>query len=162
MNFKAERISKTATFKVIGNVQDVFPLFGPLLEKEWAEGWDPEIIFSSTGMVDRHMVFRTKAHDAREKSFTWVVSHFEPHNYFIEYTVFSHLRIWFIAVRCEQLPDATRTTVTYTYTGTTDEGNDLNRKALEEMFARDLTDWQEALNHYLVKISLMTPPPTKH
>ena len=158
LKVKAERISRSASFKVVGKAQEVFPLFGPVLEKEWAEGWDPEIIFSSTGLVDLHMIFQTKASDTRERNFTWIVTQFEPEQYFVEYTVFTQLRIWFIAVQCKQLFDSTETTVTYTYTGTSDEGNDLNREALEKMFAQDLRDWQEAINHYLVKISLTTNP----
>jgi hypothetical protein len=149
MNITPGRISKCATITLNGAIEKIFPLFGPIMEKEWAEGWDPEIIYSKSGLAEEHMIFRTKAHHPPEAYYTWVITQFNPGRHQIEYTVSTDNRIWFIRVEC--MPDASKTMarVCYTYTSLTAAGHDLNRQALEEMYAHDLKDWEEAINYYL-------------
>lgn len=43
----------------------------------------------------------------------------------------------------------TLATVTYTYIGLNDLGNQLNKVSLEKMYSRQLLDWQEEINNYL-------------
>jgi hypothetical protein len=154
-NFKPERISKTASFIIHGKVKDVFPLFGPIREKEWAEGWDPEIVFSKNNLVEEHMIFRTKA-STDENFYTWIITQFDPKNYRVEYTVSTKNRIWFIRVQCQPSGDATEATVSYTYTGLNAEGNELNRNALAKIYINDLKDWQEAINYYIHNGKMLT------
>src|SRR5688500_804821 len=98
--FEAERVSKTSSFLVDGKIENVFPLFGPLREKDWAEGWDPEVIYSEDAVVAHQMIFRTKA-STDEEFYNWAVTTFQPLHNLIEYTVSTLNRIWFIQVKCE-------------------------------------------------------------
>lgn len=154
----SERISKTATFTVDTTIEKAFPLFGPVREKEWAEGWNPEIIYGE-GEVELHMMFRTKSSFKEESSFLWVITQFDPQKYFIEYTVSTPNRVWFIRVQCVAKQSRTEASVTYTYTGLNEKGNELNRIALEKMFAEDLKDWQTAINHYIKHGKLLASEP---
>ena len=45
--------------------------------------------------------------------------------------------------------EKTNVTVTYTYTGLTDEGNRKNKLAIEKIYANNLKDWEKAINRYL-------------
>ncbi|HEY0742280.1 MAG TPA: SRPBCC family protein [Chryseosolibacter sp.] len=146
--FIPDRISKTASFLVDGKLEDVFPLFGPIKEKLWAEGWEPEVIFSNGELVQEHMIFRTQV-SSPENYYTWIVTQFNPEQHLVEYTVTTQNRIWFIRVKCTAENTRTKATVTYTYTGLNKQGNDLNRNALERMYSSDLKDWQDAINYYL-------------
>jgi hypothetical protein len=150
-----ERISRTATFTVDATIEKAFPLFGPIREKEWAEGWNPEIIYGM-GEVEEHMMFRTKSSFEDESSFLWVITQFYPEKYFIEYTVSTPNRVWFIRVQCTSERTKTNVSVTYSYTGLNERGNELNRIALEKMFSDDLKDWQAAINYYLKHGKLLT------
>lgn len=154
-NFKPERISKTASFIVDERIENVFPLFGPIREKEWAEGWEPEIIFSTNNLVEEHMIFRTKV-SSDEKYYTWVITQFDVSRHLVEYTVSTKNRIWFIRVQCQPSGESTKATVSYTYTGMNSEGNQLNRDALAKMYINDLKDWQEAINYYLHNGKMLT------
>lgn len=145
----AERISRCAVITLNGPIEKVFPLFGPVMEKEWAEGWNPEIIYSSSGIVEEHMIFRTKAHHPSESYYTWVITQYDPDRYLIEYTVSTANRIWFIRVACKPEASKTIAEVCYTYTGLNETGNELNTKALEKMYTHDLKDWETAINYYL-------------
>jgi hypothetical protein len=147
--FKAERIQKSATFVVNATVEKAFPLFGPIREKEWAAGWEPQIIYSTNPEIEEHMIFKTTAKHHDESEYTWVVTQFKPKEFFIEYTVSTSNRIWFISVKCEPAGKETKVAVTYTYTGLNEQGNQLNKSALEKMYAENLKDWEEAINYYL-------------
>lgn len=155
-SFTSQKITRSSSFRIPAAIEDVFPLFGPIREKDWAEGWNPDIIYSSTGLVDLHMIFRTKAGNTAEGFYTWVVSQYCPAEFFIEYTVFTQFRVWFVSVQCTAASEHTHVSVTYSYIGTSEGGNEMNQKAMEDIFSDDLCDWQEAINHFLVKKELST------
>jgi hypothetical protein len=146
-DFKAERISRSSTITIHSSIDKVFPLFGPLLEKEWAVGWEPRVIYLDQENVAEHMIFQTKSQ--YDDDYLWAVTQYEPQNFKIEYTVQTPGRVWFIRVQCTPENKQTSATVTYTYTGLTEKGNQHNKEALEKMFSRDLKDWEEAINYYL-------------
>jgi len=149
--FKSQRISKTSVITLNAPLSKVFPLFGPIREKEWAAGWNPQLIYSITGLVEEHMVFRTQSHHKHEPDYTWILSRYVPDQAFIEYTVFTSERLWWITIQCREgsIADTTEAEITYTYTGLTENGNAINARALEAMYHQDLKDWEVAINHYL-------------
>lgn len=146
---QAQRISRSATFTVYTTVENAFPLFGPIREKEWAAGWNPEIIYSRHAEVEQHMIFKTKGNHEDEPDYLWVVTQYNPKAYFIEYTVSTANRVWFITVRCEGGKTETQVTVTYSYTGLNASGNHRNVEMLDRMFTHNLKDWERAINYYL-------------
>jgi len=151
-NFTSQRISKTATIKINAPLDKAFPLFGPIIEKEWATGWNPQILYSITNLVEEHMVFKTpSSHEHNEPDYVWTVSKYIPAQALIEYMVHTPARLWWITVQCrEDIPnETTRAEITYTFTGLTNMGNALNEKALQAMYAQDLKDWEEAINYYI-------------
>ena len=147
--FKAERVQKSASFVVNTTVENAFPLFGPIREKEWTAGWEPQIIYSVSPEVEEHMIFKTSGKHYGEDEFLWVLSQYKPKDYFVEYTVSTPQRIWFISVLCRPKGKSTSVTVTYSFTGLTAQGNELNRRALDNMYTNNLKDWEEAINYYL-------------
>jgi len=159
-------VSKTSTITLNSPLADVFPLFGPLREKDWAEGWQPQILHSGSEEVHEHMVFQTHAHAPHDTSpSTWIVSKYEPERRFIEYTVFTDARIWWITIGCEpgESPATSKASVTYTYLGLTEEAKRVNEMALDSMFRHNLKDWEAAINHYLQtgeRLAQSHPPPT--
>jgi hypothetical protein len=148
MEFSAVRISKTATILLNENIENVFPLFGPVREMEWADGWEPQILHANDEVAE-HMIFRTKASNIQEECYQWIITRYEPQQHSIEYAVSANERVWFIAVDCKRYDKQTLATVTYTYIGLSEAGHQRNREALEKMFTANLTDWEEAINYYL-------------
>jgi hypothetical protein len=147
--FKAERVQKSASFVVNTDIEKAFPLFGPIREKEWTISWEPQIIYSVNSEVEEHMIFKTSGKHHGEEEFLWVLSQYKPKDYFIEYAVSTSQRVWFITVLCRPKGKNTSVTVTYSYTGLTEHGNELNKAALDKMYAHNLKDWEEAINYYL-------------
>ena len=147
--FQSSRISRRATITLNDSIDKVFPLFGPIREREWCEGWEPEILFSTTNLVEEHMVFRTKAKFAHEDFYQWVITQYDPEHHRIEYTVSTQNRIWFIRVQCAAHGNRSMATISYTFTALNTSGTELNEIALKKMFERELEDWAEAINYYL-------------
>jgi hypothetical protein len=150
VEFRSERVQRSATIQLEASIDRVFPLFGPILEKDWAHGWDPDVIYPKDSLVARQMVFRTHGglHGSQE-TYTWVIVNYEPANSTIEYMVTTPERLWLITVSCSSAGANTTAMVTYSYTGLTEEGNRKNEIAIKDMFASNLKDWEMALNHYL-------------
>jgi hypothetical protein len=145
VDFTAVRINRSATILLHDNIARVFPLFGPVREADWAEGWAPEILYGYAD-AEEHMVFRTKGEG---EYYQWIITQFDPQRFQIEYTVTAAERVWFIRVECKPYQNETLATVSYTYIGLTEDGHTRNKKAMDRIFAHNLGDWEEAVNHYL-------------
>ena len=145
MEFTAVRSTKSATIMLNDFIKKVFPLFGPVREMGWADGWSPEILYGREEVAE-HMIFRTQANGG---FYQWIITQYDPHQYKIEYTVTAPNRVWFITIECREHQSNTLATITYSYTGLSEEGHQLNRSALQQMFACELNDWEEAINYYL-------------
>lgn len=148
-SFKAERIQRSASFTVNTTIEKAFPFFGPVREKEWAAGWEPQIVYSNHPEVEEHMIFKTSGVQHGESEFLWMLTQYKPETYFIEYTVSTPQRVWFITVQCKAAGKNTNVTVIYTYTGLTEQGNELNKRAIEKMYTDNLKDWEAEINYYL-------------
>jgi hypothetical protein len=146
--FQPLRISNSAEIILNAPVDVVYPLFGAIREREWAFGWEPEIIFSSSGDMELHMIFRTRS-PLHEEHFIWTVTQHRSQDHLVEYLVTAQGRCWFVTVVCREGQDKTIATVTYSYTGFTVVGHQRNEAAMQKMFALNLSDWEEAINYYL-------------
>jgi len=149
--FMAKRISRTSSIILNASLKTVFPLFGPIEEKKWAYGWNPQIIFSSTNRLEQKMIFKTGHREKDENDYIWIVSKLLPQQALIEYTVFASEKVWWITIQChEEISNqTTRAKITYTFTGLTEKGNTSIVKHLAHIYAHELKDWEEAINYYL-------------
>jgi hypothetical protein len=151
-----EKISRAERIVLNESIDKVFPLFGPLREKEWAYAWDPEIL-SGDGDIQEYMAFKTKAKYHDETEYRWILSQYCPAKCFVEYTVTSKDRTWFISVKCNGLDTCTEAIISYTYIGFTALACQKNIESLSDMYSSNLRDWEEAINHYLSSGEILKP-----
>ena len=150
VRFSAERVSKTATITVNGTIEQVFILFGAFEERKWANGWNPELIFPATETMGEGTTFRTRGHGHGEAAFLWIVSKYEIEKHLVQYLVSTENRYWTITIQCTPgAGNKTLATVTYTFTGLNESGNEINHHSLAAMYHENLADWQEEINYYL-------------
>jgi len=152
--FRAERVSRTASFVANSNIEQVFPLFGAFEERKWEPKWEPILVYPDEEIIEEGTTFKIKTHGhghVGEPEFLWIVTKFEPQSHIIQYLVTTSNRFWTITVACEPMDgaSATKTTVTYSFTGLNAKGNELNKQSLEQMYQHDLQDWADAINKYL-------------
>ena len=149
-NFAAQRVSRTANITLNGDPDTIFPLFGAFEERKWAEGWNPDLIYPATEIIEEGTTFKTSGHGHDEEEFLWIVIKYDPQFCLIRYLVSTPNRYWTITVECKPAGAyQSSAKITYCYTGLNEHGNILNQQALKKMYLRDLKDWEEEINYYL-------------
>ena len=153
-DFKSEKISKTAVITLNGKIENVFPLFGAFEERKWAKDWNPVLIYPSNEIIEEGTTFKTECHGLGESEFIWRVPKFEAEKFLIQYLVSTENRYWTITIKCNPINEnRTSAEITYTFISLNELGNKINEHSLEEMYANDLKDWENAINSYLSNIS---------
>jgi hypothetical protein len=149
MPFVAQHFTRTQNIHLSASPNRVFPLFDPIGEKQWADGWEPEIIYPLSGEVEEGMVFTTGSHD--EVQVIWTILTFDAAKWRISYLrVTSGSHVARIDIRCEDhLDETTRTSISYTFTALTERGNDYVAKFTEEHYQEWMSSWEKAINYYL-------------
>jgi hypothetical protein len=128
----------------------VFPLFGPIGEREWAPGWDPKMIFPADGSSPaKGSVFTTRDEDGEE---IWVVTGYDAQNGFISYVaVLPGSVVTEIEVRVQkQSENKSVAEVTHRRTALSAAGNHFV-SALSQNAARHAAHWEHAINEALRK-----------
>src|SRR6185295_10787659 len=113
-DFKAKKLTRTATITVQEKIESAFSLFGAFEERKWANGWNPTLIYPATETIEEGTTFRTEGHGQDEKEFLWRVSKYEVDKFMIQYLVSTENRYWTITVKCTPLsPNLTTAEITY-------------------------------------------------
>jgi len=150
--FKAEQYAKSASIILNGSIEKVFPLFGAMEEKKWAEGWNPVPVFPESASMQEGLIFQTPDHAHEGAIVTWVVATYDVKEHVVKYIITAPDRLLFIDVYCSaQSANITKADVTYKFTGLTVEGNEISRHLLAKIFENNLKDWETAINNYLSK-----------
>ena len=136
------------TMHAAGTPEAVFPLLCPVREYEWIEGWDCDLVFSSSGKAELDCVFRTAfPQDGPED--TWIVSLYEPPRA-IEFVRVNPLRAIHYTIHLAGSEDGRSAWIwSQTLTGLTDKGNALVTAADAAAFAAKIVTLEHKLNHFL-------------
>ena len=149
MPFVAQHFTRTRDIRLAAPAEHVFPLFDPVGEKRWADGWEPEMIYPVSGEVEEGMVFITGSHG--EARVIWTILAFNAERRRITYlrvTPGSHVAR--IDIHCEDsLDETTRASISYTFTALTEQGNDYVVRFTEEHYQEWMSSWETAINYYL-------------
>jgi hypothetical protein len=150
-DYAHRREAYTATIMLSALPADVFPLFGPVEEAQWAEGWSPDVLYSSRpDAAELNAVFRT--HHPGGTEAIWTVVHYDVANHAISYVrVRPDSHVARIDITCLLHGDGqTQATVTYTFTTLGPDGDDFLAHLTREAFVHhELPSWERAINHYL-------------
>jgi hypothetical protein len=75
------RVTHTYRQQLLAPADAVFPLLCPVREAEWAEGWLPNLVLSTSGVAEPDCVFTTPAGDGEA---VWYVTRHEPEGCYVE------------------------------------------------------------------------------
>ena len=156
---KPRRVTRTYTQTLQGTPAEIFPLYCPVKEALWCEGWDPVVVFTESGVVEKDCVFITEDGPAQA---AWYVTEYDADKGLVEMIkhtpgkTFVKLNIVLAAVSA----DTSRATITYSYTALSVPGE----KVLAAFTAADYTTamqaWEKAMNHYLKTGEMLTGLPS--
>ncbi len=136
------RVVRVASFDLAAPVEQVFPLFGPDRERDWAWGWQPEPVDPSRISAEEGAVFKTTHHGDEA---VWVVSRYDPEIGRVEYVTFRHDdRLGVIAIQVSALGDGSHVQVTYAFTALSEKGERHIAHFTEEYYHNMMAEWQQA------------------
>jgi hypothetical protein len=149
--FHAVAVTRTGHLQFPAAIDTVFPLFTPLGELHWAQGWKPEIIHPKDVDIAVGMVFRTQ----NTVEHVWTVIRYDPASHAVAYNVVGQgMAVRQIEVRCHAAgANRTEATVTDSYIGLSAEGNALVERLDEAAYAKKMAQWQQAIDAYLATVS---------
>ncbi len=143
------RFAHTEVLTLNAPPERVFPLFGPMREKEWAADWDPTLRHSETALGDSVGTVFTSRHEGQTDTI-WYANRFDAARFEAEYVrVTPGQTLAIVAIRCEAA-DGGKTVahVTYTFTALSDTG----AAALDQIATHHpdgVRGWEQAINSIL-------------
>lgn len=149
-NFIAQQVTQSHVIHIPATVERTFPLFEPLGEKHWAQGWNPEMLYPTSGVAQEGTVFTTQ--HAGEPAKIWTIIAYVKAQAHVTYVnVLPHAYTSRIDARCEPAgAEATSVRVTYTLTALTPHGNEYIEKFMEEHhYQAYISSWETAITYYL-------------
>ena len=147
--FKAKRVTRFFCQTIHAAADKVHALICPVREAEWLDGWQYDMIYSETGLIEEGCVFTSP--NEGEADTIWLVTKRDDDNYQTEFTRItpgSRIARLIIGVR----PDGdqrAKVDITYVFTALNEAGNRFVDRFSEENFAKDMRFWEASMNHYL-------------
>lgn len=133
----------------IGHVPSkIFPLLCPTMEYEWLDGWECDLIYSSSGIAELDSVFKCRALNGKLDEI-WVINSFLP-NERVQFNIFMEGCILRWTITLFEQPDGT-TISPWSMVITT--FNDIGQQFLDdnsyESFIFKMKLFESMINHYL-------------
>lgn len=142
------RIQRTGTLAVPRPIEEAFPLFSPLGEKAWIDGWNPVFHWPVSGEWSAGQVFSTTAQGIET---IWIVARLDKTAHEVEYhRVTPGLHVAEVVVSCRTHgTNRTEVHIRYTYTALTSDGEAFLGSVTEASFAEMIADWERRIQQYL-------------
>ena len=125
----------------------VFPLLCPVRETEWANGWLPELVISSSGVAERDCVFITAD---KPGTAIWYITRHEPERWFVEMLkILPGVTACRLQIQLSENRDGCFADITYSHTSMGSAGDEFVAKFTADYYKKFMQVWETALNHFL-------------
>jgi hypothetical protein len=144
---KPNRATHTYRQRLLAPAARVFPLLCPVREAEWADGWMPELVVTSSGVAERDCVFTTA--DGRAKA-VWYITRHEPEKWFVEMLkIVAGLTACRLQIQLSPNGDECLADITYSHTSIGPAGDEFVAGFTAAYYQKFMQEWETALNHFL-------------
>jgi hypothetical protein len=147
-DFQARRVRSDYAQTIAAPASEIFPLLCPVREHDWIDGWTCRMIYAESGVAENNCIFTTSFPRGMEE--TWVVSHYDPVNFVIQFVVINpemYVLKFDISLQAEGETSA-RMRCANTITGLTDKGNAFIAGYTNEAEAERMGLLFKTLDHY--------------
>ena len=153
---KPNRATHTYRQSLCASPAKVFPLLCPVREAEWADGWLPELVISSSGVAERDCVFITA--DKLEKTI-WYITRHEPERWFVEMLkILPGVTACRLEIQLSENGAGCFADVTSSHTSIGAAGDEFVTKFTADAYKKSMQAWEKALNHFLTTGQLLKDP----
>jgi hypothetical protein len=144
---KPNRATHTFRQRLHAAPAKVFPLLCPVRETEWADGWLPELVISSSGLAERDSVFITS--DALGSAI-WYITRHEPERWFVEMLkILPGVTACRLEIQLSENGDGSFADITYRHTSIGSAGDEFVAKFTADYYQKFMLAWETVLNHFL-------------
>jgi len=144
---KPNRATHTYRQKLSAPPAMVFPLLCPVREMEWASGWSPETVISSTGVAERDCTFITADQHGQA---IWYITRHEPERWFVEMLkILPGVTACRLQIQLSERGEGCFADVTYSHTSIAPAGDEFVTQFTAEYYRGFIQVWETALNHFL-------------
>ena len=144
---KPNRATHTYRQRLCAPPARVFPLLCPVREIEWAAGWLPDVVISSSGVAERDCVFITPEKHSKA---IWYITRHEPENWFVEMLkIVPAVTACRLEIQLAPNGDECFANVTYSHTSIGRAGNEFVARFTAESYRKFMQAWEKELNHFL-------------
>jgi hypothetical protein len=155
---KPKRVARSYKQLIQGTPDEIMPLYCPVKEADWCEGWDPVVVYSKSGVVEPDCVFVTS--DGKTES-AWFVTQHNPEKGMVE--MVKHTPgVTFVKLTITLRPlteHKTQATITYSHISLGAAGDKVLAAFTEEAYETMMVAWEKAMNHYLQDGEMLTGLP---
>lgn len=145
---KPHRISRSFIQHINGSIKEIMPLYCPIKEIDWCENWNPKMVYSYSGLVEKDCIFITPY---EETDVLWIVTDYNIKSGHAE--MFYHLPgvlVTKLEIQIKTITKCkTKAVLTYSKTSLSEAGDRILGEFTKEMFDIMMTSWEMAMNHYL-------------
>ncbi len=144
---KPNRAAHTYRQRLCASPAKVFPLLCPVRETEWADGWLPELVISSSGVAERDCVFTTPD---KLGTALWYVTRHEPEKSFIEMLkILPGVTACRLSIQLSEDGAGCFADITYSHTSLGPAGDEFVAGFTAAYYQKFMQAWERALNHFL-------------
>ena len=142
------RVKRTYVQTLNAAPDRVFPLLCPVRETEWANGWNPHLVVSTSGYIEPDCVF---VMPDQPQDAIWVVTQWNPREFFVEFIkVIPGFTVGKIEIKLRQgTTDQTFAEVSYSFTALSQKGAEFVDQFTVKRYETFMQEWESELNHFL-------------
>ena len=141
---KRRKHSCSQTWK--GKVDTVFPLLCPVKEAEWIPGWEPGLVISQSGVMEKNCIF---LEPDEEQQAIWIVSAYERNRYLDMYRILPGVTVSQFTIFLDENGELTNSNISYEHTSLGESGDKIVNDFTGENFKEFMSHFETAINHYL-------------
>lgn len=145
---RPRRVSHVYTQQIAAPPEKVFPLLCPVRERDWVEGWDPEVVFTHSGVVEDECVFVTVQDGIRS---IWIVTRYEPDQFISFVKTTPDALVVRISISLSRESGGTALEVRYSYSSLGAAGDSFIAEMDEARYESFMKDWESSMNRYLAR-----------
>lgn len=145
---KPNRMTHSSEQIIHGSIEEIFPLYCPVKEALWTEGWDPKVVYSRSGVVEPECVFITEDKGIASAWFVTVYDITQGQVEMIKHT--PEVTMSKLKIRVKKISEkTTRALISYTITALSNAGDAFLKEFTKENYDISMDAWEKAMNHYL-------------
>lgn len=136
----------------------IMPLYCPVRELDWCENWNPKVVNSNTGLVEKDCIFITSHGD---DDVVWIVSDYDvAKGHVVMYYHVPEVLVTKLEIKVAPITDIkTKATLIYSKTSLSERGDKVLEDFTKEEYNIMMDSWAKAMNHYLATGEMLTGLP---